>query len=151
MMTQVKDILRVKGHDLFAVSPQSTVYDAMEVMAVRDVGALAVTVDEKLVGIISERDYARKVILMGKSSKEIRVEEIMSTDIIFISKEERVDDCLALMTHKRVRHLVTMDGDDLVGMISIGDLVKSINKENTLTIEQMEKHIRRVEHYMSWG
>lgn len=150
-MTQVKDILRVKGHDLFAVSPQSTVYDAMEVMAVRDVGALAVTVDEKLVGIISERDYARKVILMGKSSKEIRVEEIMSTDIIFISKEERVDDCLALMTHKRVRHLVTMDGDDLVGMISIGDLVKSINKENTLTIEQMEKHIRRVEHYMSWG
>ena len=148
MRTKVKDILADKGHDVWAVSPQSTVYDAMEEMAGRKVGALAVTSDEQLVGIISERDYARKVILMGKSSKEIPVSEIMTTDVVCVSDEERVDECFALMTHKHVRHLPTLNGDELVGMISVGDLVKSINKENTLTIEQMEQHIRRVEQYI---
>lgn len=142
MKTKIKEILAVKGHNVWAVPPESTVFEAIEMMADKGVGALAVTLDGKLVGIISERDYARKVILKGQSSKETSVREIMSTDVICVSGEETIDECMALMTEKRVRHLPILDGDKLVGMISVGDLVKSIIKDQTFTIEQLEGYIR---------
>lgn len=142
MKTKIKEILAVKGHNVWAVPPESTVFEAIEMMADKGVGALAVTLDGKLVGIISERDYARKVILKGQSSKETSVREIMSTDVICVSGEETIDECMALMTEKRVRHLPILDSDKLVGMISVGDLVKSIIKDQTFTIEQLEGYIR---------
>ncbi|MDK1025064.1 MAG: CBS domain-containing protein [Gammaproteobacteria bacterium] len=143
MRTKIKEILAAKGHNVWALPPQSTVYDAIEMMAEKGVGALAVTSDENLEGIVSERDYARKVILKGKSSKETSVREIMSTDVICGSGDLRVDECMAIMTEKRIRHLPIMDGDKMVGMISIGDLVKRIIKEQSFTIEQLELYIRR--------
>lgn len=142
MKTKIKEILAVKGHNVWAVSPEATVFEAIEVMADKGIGALAVTLDEKLVGIVSERDYARKVILKGQSSRETSVREIMSTDVICVSGEETIDECMALMTEKRVRHLPILDSDKLVGMISVGDLVKSIIKDQTFTIEQLEGYIR---------
>lgn len=142
MKTKIKEILAVKGHSVWAVSPESTVFEAIEVMADKGVGALAVTLDEKLVGIVSERDYARKVILKGQSSRETFVREIMSTEVVCVSGEEKVDECMALMTEKRVRHLPILDGDKLVGMISVGDLVKTIIRDQTFTIEQLEGYIR---------
>lgn len=142
MKTKIKEILAVKGHSVWAVSPESTVFEAIEVMAEKGVGALAVTLDEKLVGIVSERDYARKVILKGQSSRETFVREIMSTEVVCVSGEEKVDECMALMTEKRIRHLPILDGDKLVGMISVGDLVKTIISEQTFTIEQLEGYIR---------
>lgn len=142
MKTKIKEILAVKGHNVWAVSPEATVFEAIEVMADKGIGALAVTLDEKLVGIVSERDYARKVILKGQSSRETSVREIMSTDVICVSGEETIDKCMALMTEKRVRHLPILDSDKLVGMISVGDLVKSIIKDQTFTIEQLEGYIR---------
>jgi len=111
-------------------------------MADKGVGALAVTSGANLAGIVSERDYARKVILQGKSSKDIRVEEIMTTNVVCVSEERKVDECLALMTEKRIRHLPVLAGDALVGMISVGDLVKSIIREQSFTIEQLESYIR---------
>ncbi|MDK1025662.1 MAG: CBS domain-containing protein [Gammaproteobacteria bacterium] len=142
MKTKIKEILAVKGHSIWAVSPESTVFEAIEVMADKGVGALAVTLDEKLVGIVSERDYARKVILKGQSSRETFVREIMSTEVVCVSGEEKVDECMALMTEKRIRHLPILDGDKLVGMISVGDLVKTIIRDQTFTIEQLEGYIR---------
>jgi CBS domain-containing protein len=142
MQTKIKEILAVKGHDVWAVSPESTVFEAIEMMADKSVGALAVTLDGDLVGIVSERDYARKVILKGHSSRETSVREIMSTEVVCISGEEKVDECMTLMTEKHVRHLPIMDGEKLVGMISVGDLVKSIIRDQTFTIEQLEGYIR---------
>jgi CBS domain-containing protein len=142
MQTKIKEILAVKGHDVWAVSPESTVFEAIEMMADKRVGALAVTLNGDLVGIVSERDYARKVILQGQSSRETSVREIMSTEVVCVSGEERVDECMNLMTEKHVRHLPIMDGDKLVGMISVGDLVKSIISDQTFTIEQLEGYIR---------
>lgn len=142
MKTKIKEILAVKGQNVWAISSQSTVFEAIEMMADKGVGALAVTLDEKLVGIVSERDYARKVILKGQSSRETSVKEIMTTDVICVSGEEKIDECMALMTEKHVRHLPVMDGEKLVGMISVGDLVKSIIEEQSFTIEQLEGYIR---------
>jgi len=142
MKTKIKEILAVKGHDVWAVSPESTVFEAIEMMAEKGVGALAVTLDETLVGIVSERDYARKVILKGQSSKEISVKEIMTSSVACVSGEESVDECMALMTENHIRHLPIMDGEKLTGMISVGDLVKSIIRDQSFTIEQLEGYIR---------
>jgi CBS domain-containing protein len=142
MKTKIKEILSSKGRDIWSVSPQSTVYEAIEMMADKGVGALAVTLDDKLVGIVSERDYARKVILKGESSREITVRSIMTKEVVCVSGEQSVDECMAVMTEKRIRHLPIMDGNKLVGMISVGDLVKSIIKEQSFTIEQLEGYIR---------
>lgn len=142
MKTKIKEILAVKGQDVWAVSPQSTVYDAIDKMAEKGVGALAVTKDDRLVGIVSERDYARKVILKGQASRETTVKEIMTTDVVCVTGEESVDECMALMTENHIRHLPVMDGEKLIGMISVGDLVKSIIRNQTFTIEQLEGYIR---------
>lgn len=142
MNIKIKEILSSKGSEIWAVTPDSTVYEAIEMMALKGVGALAVKSGERLAGIVSERDYARKVILKGKSSRETRVDEIMSTNVVCVSEELKVDECLALMTEKRIRHLPVVDGDKLLGMISVGDLVKATIKEQSFTIEQLESYIR---------
>jgi CBS domain-containing protein len=142
MKAKIIEILSAKGKEVWSVSPDSTVYEAIEMMADKGVGALAVTSGGNLAGIVSERDYARKVILQGKSSKDIKVNEIMTTNVVCVSEERKVDECLALMTEKRIRHLPVLAGDALVGMISVGDLVKSIIREQSFTIEQLESYIR---------
>ena len=144
-MKTVKQILQSKTRDIgiLSISPDATVYDALKLMAEKDVGALMVMEADKLVGIISERDYARKVILHGKSSKEIRVSDIMTSKIIYVNTAKTVDECMALMTDKRVRHLPVYEGDRLVGVVSIGDLVKEAISEREYIIKQLESYIMR--------
>lgn len=122
---RVKKLLDKKGHDVFCVSPDTTVYDALKLMAEKEIGALVVLEQGKLVGIMSERDYARKVILMGKSSKETAVREIMTSEVIHVSPDKKIGKCLSLMTKNRIRHIPVLEGERLVGMLSIED-VKSV-------------------------
>lgn len=144
-MKTVKQILQSKtrGTDILSIAPDASVYDALKLMAEKEVGALLVMEGDKLVGIISERDYARKVILHGKSSKEIEVREIMTSKIIYVSTAQTVDECMALMTDKRVRHLPVYEGDQLIGVVSIGDLVKEAISEREYIIKQLESYIMR--------
>jgi len=142
-MTTVQDIVAAKGNEVWSLGPAHSVYQAIEMMALKGVGALTVLSDEgELIGIISERDYARKVILKGKSSKTTQVTEIMSRDVIFIEPDSKVDEAMALMTIKRVRHLPVLLNQQLVGMISVGDLVKSKIDEQSVMINQLERYIR---------
>ena len=140
-MTFVSHILQIKGHEVWWVSPDTSVYDALKLMADKNVGALVVLEGDKLVGVFSERDYARKVILKGKSSKETPVKEIMSSDVVTIRHEQSVEECMALMTNKRIRHLPVLEGNKLIGVISIGDVVKAIISEQEFTIKQLENYI----------
>jgi CBS domain-containing protein len=140
-MKRVKEILEAKGHRVWSVEPDTSVYDAIKLMADKEIGALLVIQDGKLVGLISERDYARKVILQGRASKTTPVSEIMTSRVIYAQPDQNVEECMALMTEKRIRHLPVMDQDRLVGIISIGDLVKSIIVEQKFIIEQLEKYI----------
>jgi CBS domain-containing protein len=142
-MKTVKQILQSKTLGILSISPDATVYDALKLMAEKEVGALLVMEADKVVGIISERDYARKVILHGKSSKEIHVSDIMTSKIVYVSTAQTVDECMALMTDKRVRHLPVYDGDQLVGVVSIGDLVKEAISEREYIIKQLESYIMR--------
>jgi CBS domain-containing protein len=137
----VRSILESKGHDIVSISPAATVYEAVAEMARREVGALLVLSNEKLVGIISERDYARKVILQGRSSKETRVDEIMTSSLITVTSSDTVDDCMRIVTERRVRHLPVVDNGELHGMVSIGDLVKSIISAQSYTIDQLYTYI----------
>jgi CBS domain-containing protein len=140
-MKTVKRILDEKGHDIYAVSPNTLVYDALKLMRDKDIGALLVLEGGKLAGIFSERDYARKVILQGKSSLETMVSEIMTPHVLYASPEQTNEQCMALMTARHVRHLPILDQGELVGMISIGDLVRSIINEQKDTITQLEHYI----------
>ena len=140
-MTTVAQVLQEKGQQVWSVSPDARVYDALKIMAERNIGALLVVEGDELKGIFSERDYARKVILQGKSSREIAVKEIMSSDVITIRPQQSVEDCMALMTDKRIRHLPVVDGDRVVGVISIGDAVREIISERELRIEQLQSYI----------
>jgi len=141
-MKRVKDILDVKGREIWSIEPDASVYDAMKLMADKEIGSLIVMEGTKLVGLISERDYARKVILMGRSSKSTQVREIMTTRVVYAQPEQNIEECMALVTEKRVRHLPVIDEGQLVGVISIGDLVKSIISEQKFIIEQLERYIR---------
>lgn len=140
-MKRVRDILTVKGHGVWSIEPSASVFDALGLMAEKEIGALVVLEGTKLVGLISERDYARKVALMGRTSPTTRVDEIMVTRVVYAQPDQSIDECMALMTEKRVRHLPVLDGEELVGIISIGDLVKSIISEQQFIIEQLERYI----------
>ena len=137
----IETILNQKSGEIWSVSPDATVYDAVKEMADKNVGALVVMEDEKLVGIISERDYTRKVMLRGKRSRETSVREIMSTDLKTVEPKEGVDDCLRFMTEKRVRHLPVVFEGKLHGVISIGDLVKHVISVQNATLDHLEAYI----------
>jgi CBS domain-containing protein len=138
----VKRLLDSKGHQVFAIGPNEWVFDAIQEMADKEVGALLVMAEGKLLGIISERDYARKVILQGRASKETRIEEIMTTQVVFGHEDQTIEECMAIMTEKRVRHLpILNEAKDVVGVISLGDLVKSMLAEQKFVIEQLENYI----------
>jgi len=140
-MKTVQEILKTKGHDIWAVKPDDTVFDAVKLMADKGAGALLVMEGEKLVGIVSERDYARKIILEGKSSRESAVSEVMTRKVLCVSPERTVDECMALMTDKKIRHLPVVDHKRVVGVISIGDLVKAMISEQQILIDQLQHYI----------
>ncbi len=141
-MTTVQQMLDAKGHEIYFVRPDDTVLDALKMLEKKDVGAVVVKDGDRLVGIFTERQYARKVFLKGRSSPKTLVREVMETDVICVGPEQNVEACMALMTEKRIRHLPVIRDEHLVGMISIGDLVKSIIADREFTIEQLEHFIR---------
>jgi CBS domain-containing protein len=145
-MKTVHDILRAKGDDVWSITPDATVFDALTKMAHKDVGALTVMGGDQLVGIISERDYARKVILQGKTSRTTLVHEIMSSPVICVRPQQTVEECMALLTGRRIRHLPVIENEWVIGIISIGDLVKSIISEQQFIIEQLENYISGAHH-----
>ena len=140
-MLRVRQLLGAKGHDVWSIDAEEPVLEAIQIMADRHVGALPVLRAGELAGIISERDYARKVILQGKSSYDIPVREIMTGKVITVQPSQTVEDCMALMTSRRVRHLPVIDGERLAGIVSIGDLVKEVIAEQEQTIKQLESYI----------
>jgi CBS domain-containing protein len=141
-MTQtVSSILRNKGYEIHSIAADATVFDALKVMADKGVGALLVMEGDKLAGIMSERDYARKIVLLGKSSREAKVKEIMSDKVFVVNPQRTAEECMALMINKRIRHLPVIDSNKLVGVISIGDVVKAVIDEKEFVIEQLEEYI----------
>jgi len=143
-MITVKDILAGKGRDVLSITPDATVYDALKIMAEANIGALVVLEGDTVSGIISERDYARKVILHGKSSRELQVREIMTTKVYYMRPEQDLQECMAQMTDRHVRHLPILDQDRLIGIISIGDVVKAIIADQESTIKLLENYITGV-------
>src|SRR5439155_14183622 len=140
-MKRLCDLLNDKGRDIWSLTPDTTVYEAIDQMAQRGVGALLVMEGERLVGIVSERDYARKVILKGKASRETLVREIMSEPVICAPPEFTVEQTMSLMTEKRIRHLPVMIGETVVGVISLGDVVRGIIDDKEFHIQQLTKYI----------
>jgi len=140
-MSNVNDILRVKGHDVLSISPDASVYDAIRLMADKKVGALVVIEGSKPVGIVTETDYMRKVILKGRTSQDTSVKAIMTTRVLYVHPQQNIEECMVLMTEKRTRHLPVIDAGKLIGLVSIGDVVKSIIDEQRFTIEQLENYI----------
>lgn len=141
MRTTVQDLLTKKGASVITVNPTSTVFEALETLAANNIGAVLVLDGARLVGIVSERDYARQVILKGKASKDTPVREIMTTTVVCVHPEQSIGECMALMTDKRFRHLPVVAGDDLVGILSVGDIVKALLDEQAFKIEQLESYI----------
>jgi CBS domain-containing protein len=140
-MKLVSDILRSKGNDVWAVNPGDTVFDSLQLMAEKEVGALLVMDEDSLVGIVTERDYARKVILEGKSSKDSSVAEVMTKRVLCVEPERTVDECMALMTDKRARHLPVVENKQVIGVVSIGDLVAAMINEQQVLIDQLQHYI----------
>ncbi len=141
MRTTVQDVLTKKGSRVITVSPTSTVYEAIQTLAANNIGAVLVLDDGRLVGIVSERDYARQVILKGKASKETTVREIMTTTVVSVLPDQSIGECMAIMTEKRFRHLPVLTGDQLLGILSVGDIVKALLDEQAFKIEQLESYI----------
>lgn len=135
-------ILKSKAvQTIHVIAPEASVFDAVRLMAEQNIGALLVMEGAKVVGLVTERDYARKTALMLRSSKETRVREIMTSEVLYVRPERTSDECMALMTENRVRHLPVMDGDKVLGIISIGDMVKDIISEQQFIIQQLERYI----------
>jgi CBS domain-containing protein len=141
-MKLVKQILREKGSLVHSVPPHTLIIDALRVMAEKEIGALLVMDNENIEGIISERDYARKVILEGKSSRDLPVEEIMSTSVYYVKPENSVEECMAVMTEMRVRHLPVIEGGKVAGIVSIGDVIKAMIDDQNFTIDQLVSYIK---------
>lgn len=137
----VERILKEKGKEVYSIAPTATVYEALVLMAQKEIGALIVVEGSKLVGLFSERDYARKVILHGRSSKQLKVDEIMSAPVVHVDIHCTVDDCMKVMTDKRCRHIPVLDEERIVGMVSIGDLVNWIMTKQDKTIHDLEDYI----------
>ena len=142
-MKNVRQMLEGKAHKLLSISPDATVFEALQLMADRNVGALVVLEGEKLAGIFSERDYARKVILLGKSSRETLVREIMTDKVLCVRPEQTVEQCMAVMSAKHIRHLPVLDHKKVIGVISIGDVVKETISEQKFVSEQLESYIHQ--------
>jgi CBS domain-containing protein len=140
-MHTVKDILNDKGRAVWSVKPTNTVLEALGAMAEHDIGAVLVMDADKLVGLLSERDYARKVVLAGRSSKDSQVKDVMTAHVVCVSPERSVDECMALMTNKRLRHLPVVDHKRVIGIVSIGDLVKTTIDDQQFTITQLQSYI----------
>ena len=141
-MKTVKDILRAKGFKVYSISPDASVYEALNRMADKNVGALLVLELEQIVGLISERDYARKTILKGRFSKETAVKEIMTTNVITVGPGEDLEECMELFTDKHVRHLPVIEDEKIIGIISIGDVVKGVIDYKEFIIQEQEKYIK---------
>ena len=142
-MTTVAQLLEQKGHNVEGIAPDATVYDAIRRMSDLDIGALVVMEAGRVIGLITERDYARNVFLKGKASPTTPVREAMADDVLSVGRDETTRDCMAIMTGKRTRHLLVMEKGELLGILSIGDLVRSIVAEQDMTIEQLEQYIHR--------
>lgn len=140
----VENLLAEKGDQVWSITPDATVYEALVLMDQKDIGALLVIQGSTLIGILSERDYARKIIIKGKSSRETQVKEVMTTEVCYVGRKTRVDECLAVMTDKRVRHLPVMEENRLIGLVSIGDVVKSIISEQEIVIDNLYNYINGV-------
>ena len=140
-MLRIKDVLNTKGSNVWSVEPKKTVYEALEIMAEKDVGALVVMDDKKLVGIFSERDYARKVVLKGKHAQDILIEDLMTTEVYSVTPSETVEECMAVMTAAHCRHMPVFEDRNLVGIVSIGDIVNATITEHKVKIRDLEKYI----------
>ena len=140
-MTNVGNLLTSKGREIWSIAPDKSIFDALEMMADKNVSGLLVLESGKLVGIFTERDYARKLILKGKSSKKTKVSDLMTKNILYVGSKNTIEDCMKLMTGKRVRHLPVIDTGRLIGIVTIGDLVKQIISEQQTTIHQLENYI----------
>jgi CBS domain-containing protein len=140
-MTTVRSVLQSKGSDIWSTAPDTLVFDALKVMAEKNVGALLVMEGNQLIGIFSERDYARKVVLEGESSHTIAIRNVMTSGVISVTPDQSIEDCMTLMTGKHIRHLPVLENSKLVGMISIGDVVKAIISQHEDTIKQLENYI----------
>jgi CBS domain-containing protein len=141
-MRTVHDILQIKGSEVFTITPEETVYTALQKMAEKNVGALVVMENDRVIGLISERDYARKIVLKGKFSKDVPVNEIMTVEMVSVGPEEDIERCMHLMTYERVRHLPVFEKDRLIGLISVGDIVKAIIEHKEEIIHQLENYIK---------
>ena len=140
-MATVRQVLKNKGYEIWSVAPQSTVYEALQVMSEKDVGALLVVDEGNLVGIFSERDYARKLILKGRFSKDTTVTELMTHEVLYVEPQSTIEDCMALMTAKHIRHLPVLEKERLIGIVTIGDVVKQIISDQEFTIQQLGTYI----------
>lgn len=140
-MRTVRHLLEAKTPEVFAIEPQAPVVDAIRLMAEKRIGALLVMDAGKLAGIVSERDYARKIVLQGRSSKDTPVRDIMTADVVSVTQHDSLDHCMQLVTDRRIRHLPVLDGDSVLGVISIGDLVKAVIEDQQLELEHLQRYI----------
>jgi CBS domain-containing protein len=140
-MITVRQLLRDKGHDVWHIAPDASVYAALKLMAEKEIGSLLVLDRDELVGIISERDYSRKVVLKEKTTIDTPVKEIMTQELVTLNPEQTIGECMSLMTDKRIRHLPVLENERLIGIISIGDVVKAIISQQEFMIEQLERYI----------
>ena len=141
-MATVRDMLKTKGFEVWSVTPDTTVYDALKLMAEKNIGAVLVMEADKVMGILSERDYARKIVLVGRASADTPAREIMTERVMCVGPEETAEQCMALMTERKVRHLPVMKESQLIGIISIGDVVKATIAQKEFIIGQLEEYIR---------
>jgi CBS domain-containing protein len=140
-MYTVRHLLEEKGHQVWSIAPRTTVYEALQLMADKNVGALLVLDGGDVAGMFTERDYARKVVLQGRSSKTTTVGELMTPEVLYVNPDDTIENCMAIMTDKRLRHLVVMDNGKLAGIVSIGDVVKAIISDREFTIRELERYI----------